>query len=115
MTSIRRWEYATLEFWASAKQEERPSGVVRYVYLNDFYLRRPGDEEAEKREGWTSKDTADIKHRVLDLLNELGAEGWELVSDSVLRSGLNTVVQGWDNSSETVHRVLILKRPAAAE
>jgi hypothetical protein len=49
--------------------------VVRWEYASWL----PGADEADIRAAWSTGD-ADAKISHLDILNELGAVGWEVVS-----------------------------------
>ncbi len=126
--ALRKWEYATVEFWCYGQKEPVPTPSAgtaddteaandeeaqEWFYYSDLYVRRPG-EEREKLENWSSKDPEDVKHRLFDLINELGSEGWEMVGDTILRSGLNLVTPGWTNASEPLHWRLTFKRPSTS-
>lgn len=119
------WEYASFVFVSWAKKEKVPSPPPRpgevppdspsfkWIYFRDWWLYLPG-EDPEKHEEWRSDVPDETKINLLDLMNRVGAEGWELVSDTVLRSGVNLQTVGWGTASEPLRRVLFFKRPTAS-
>jgi hypothetical protein len=80
-----RWEYLIVIFDHAAKL----SGEASYTYTNTHYLWRRGCEEAEVRSeaNW------------VDLLNELGDDGWELVESEHLRSTIISKYNGYNEVS----------------
>jgi len=73
---------------------------------------RPGSNGPEKV--GSSKDAADHGSDSHRLLNDLGAEGWELVSDAITNSTVSTF-WGWPNSSSLpIRREWTLKREVVA-
>jgi hypothetical protein len=48
------------------------------------------------------------------ILNELGADGWELVSSQVFSSKLGKS-RGWDNASSPIDTRMLLKRPVEGD
>ena len=90
--------------------EVPPAPKYQWVYFREWWLYLPG-EEPEKLEEWKSDAPDEIKIKLLDLMNRIGAEGWELVTDTVLRSGVNLHTVGWGTASEPLRRVLFFKRP----
>lgn len=76
-----RWEYLNV-VWIYKRTTVK---VETYKWTQTYWIYRPG-VEGEERFAWSSEDTAKVKVTFNDLLNELGSEGWELASESVLDS-----------------------------
>jgi hypothetical protein len=70
----------------------------------------PGATEADRRISWS---TADPRHKInaLEILNELGAQGWELVTSAASYTAIDSGVFGWDTVGTPVQVTLTLKRP----
>lgn len=98
-----RWEYMIVS-WVSR----------RIPVKHDFYIWRPGQAKAEIRHQWSEKDPEAEGPHSGDLLNELGAEGWELVSDVVTESAVGTTQSGWDRGGFPIKREWTLKRRVPA-
>lgn len=94
---MTRWEYLTVLWqWHFAFDV----GKAEPSFWSKTLIYRPGVEK-EEREGpldWNA------------LANELGDEGWELVSDYTAGSNLGQA-QGWPNASRPIKRRSIFKRP----
>lgn len=93
------WEYLALVWeWSFIWDEANVTGTSQAKW----YLWRPRVAEPEvfdaETTGW------------LSLANDLGAEGWELVSDDVLCNIVGQA-QGWPKASRPVRRRLTFKRP----
>jgi hypothetical protein len=92
-----RWEYlALIWWWTFTWNEATKSGSTQAGY----HLWRPGTSEPENFDASTSW---------LDLVNGLGAEGWELVS-AVVPSSIVGQEQGWPKASRPIRRHYIFKR-----
>jgi hypothetical protein len=108
------WEYLVLDrrwVW-----EARPTGWVgggnetEYVATYKWTITRPGGG-TEKFDGW-SKQTPNAKGLTI-ILNELGAEGWELVSTVIARSIVVDGGLGWVGATGMpIEQTWTLKRPA---
>lgn len=98
-----RWEYMTVR-WVARRNPGR----------HDFVIRRPGEEDEETRRQWSKADPDAVGPSAEDLLNEFGAEGWELVSALVTESAVGGTLSGWDRGGFPIQREWILKRPAQA-
>lgn len=132
MTEIQRWQYLTLSWTYSAEQRTLISGppglatsevaapgeATYWYFWETFYIWRPGAEKAETRDGWAS-DKKEKFLSTMQVLNELGAEGWELVSEEADRSYVSrsdsSPIQGWGGSpiSNPIRKRWTFKRPAA--
>jgi hypothetical protein len=111
-----RWEYKLIS-WASATQAVQgtpPSGMVnpkKYLWKNEFVIKGPG-EELESRLGYSDyeEDTGARTVKIQDLLNEFGAEGWELISETILDTTIVGNHAGWSKIGTPVEIRWILKR-----
>ena len=74
-------------------------------FPNVYTLWYPGAAEPEQRDGLTTRPVA--------ILNDLGREGWELVSDAVTESiAFQGRRRGWSSpTSSTIGRRYVFKRP----
>jgi hypothetical protein len=90
-----RWEYLTL-LWGNglrAIQSGEVSWWERYVIC------RRENEAGEERLAWDEKTKPEMQPTLVALLNELGDEGWELISEMPL---VNTVQTGTHPGFDTV-------------
>jgi hypothetical protein len=100
-----RWEYLVLS-WAMTATP--PDDVYNEWRLEaSFHIFRPGALSAETR----SYDGTQPSTLGFELLNELGAEGWELVSNVVERTAV-APAQGYQTAGVPVATTQIFKRPA---
>jgi hypothetical protein len=100
-----RWEYLLVRWNLTATAPTAPSepwGLVGSIHIS-----RPGTASPETR----TYDASLVSTIVFDLLNELGADGWELASHVVERSTV-TQAQGYQTVGVPVGSVQIFKRPA---
>ena len=97
MTSTR-WEYLRLHYIVTL---ERPQALSR-TWKIEYHIRRAGLPE-ETRPG---DDVVFV-----DLLDELGRDGWELIAEHVIETGIFTPVRGVDNVGQPVSMVWTFKRP----
>ena len=75
-----RWEYALLVWnYSVAPRKGTEPSDNDWVYKRDFYIWRPGAEEADHRAVMDSEDESVSGPSLTEILNELGAEGWELI------------------------------------
>ncbi len=65
--------------------------------------------ETKKHEYWNSEQGA-IGRNLIDVFNELGAEGWELAADTVSDSTVITEISGWEEVGTPTLRQSIFKR-----
>lgn len=100
-----RWEYLVLS-WAMTATP--PDAVYDEWRLEaSFHIFRPGALSAETR----SYDGTQPSTLGFELLNELGAEGWELVSNVVERTAV-APAQGYQTAGVPIATTQIFKRPA---
>lgn len=117
MNTPLTWEYLTL-VWTSnmGRREPNAAGKPQWEFWECMNIWRPGAEKSEVHD--TRKlDEQGRKPNVLDLLNRLGAEGWELVSveadrSKIIRSSSHSL-QGFEFMpvSDPVRRRYFFKRP----
>lgn len=75
-----------------------------------FWVYIPGRAtEPEKRHQWSTFDK-EYKTQGLDILNELGADGWEAVSSKIDASAMGTN-HGRENAAFPIQTTVVLKRP----
>ena len=84
---MTRWEYLRVSYQAA------PIGGVKW------WIQRPGKGE----------DSLPESTDWFVLANELGADGWELVTDQISGSAVIATL-GWDHASQPVWRSWIFKR-----
>jgi hypothetical protein len=102
------WEYMSVVWrYSTAKRAEK-----KRTWRQELTITRP-DQDGEIRLVWTSPSTDEAKTSVLDVLNELGAEGWELVAETVLDSEIFARLHGWESVGSPVLMKYLLKRLAA--
>lgn len=99
-----RWEYMRVAYIYSTEPPVKRDGIQRQrTWSHVYYVYRPGQSE----------ETIDSKHLNFDsYLNDLGNEGWELVSESVRETTLISPVYGWEMVGHPVRIVWTFKRPA---
>ncbi|HEX5594042.1 MAG TPA: hypothetical protein VFX35_11925 [Solirubrobacterales bacterium] len=96
--------------WAMTGEPEEEE---YFHYIHTFFIWRPGSREAEEREGWSSDNQK--RGGYPDILNELGAEGWELVERSTGSSVSGPSRLGWSGAAWPVEIVWTLKRPVEGD
>jgi hypothetical protein len=122
-----RWEYASVVWTDSLRKvtpadpefELAPADVrvnmtsqgldFAYWCEQKFYIWLPGASEADIRVSWETGE-GDLKVTVLDVFNEVGADGWELVSQTVKNNAMGRS-QGRDTTSFPIRIQTLFKRP----
>lgn len=125
--SRSRWEYASVTWTQSLRkitrsspeyprlpEETRAEGESgkwqSFWWRTDkIYVWFPGDTEVEERIAWETGDE-NWRLRPLDVYNELGAEGWEMVSNKVKGSAMGKSY-GRETTSFPIETSAIFKRP----
>jgi hypothetical protein len=111
--TLQRWEYLSVQRDYKTEQRVRQgsSGEETYWHFEHFWsIWRPGASESENPEGWSTSRPDGVG--LVGLLSDLGAEGWELVSQVVLRSVITSHSFGWADSSGTpIQMQWVFKRP----
>lgn len=100
-----RWEYLVLSWAMTATPPDAMSDEWRLEA--SFHIFRPGALSAETR----TYDGTQPSTLGFELLNELGAEGWELVSNVVERTAV-APAQGYQTAGVPIATTQIFKRPA---
>ena len=101
-----RWEYLVLSWAMTATPPDAMSESWRLEA--SFHIFRPGAAAAETR----TYDGTQASTLGFQLLNELGAEGWEMVSSVVERTAV-APAQGYQTAGVPIATTQIFKRPAA--
>jgi hypothetical protein len=122
-----RWEYASV-LWSDTVRKitkvdpeyERLSSEIQVEWIEKkwtYYPWReqayriwlPGADKADVRHAWAPDDT-DFRTNLLEILNELGADGWEVVSHLVRASAMGSS-RGRDTAGFPTEQHTLLKRP----
>jgi len=98
--------------YSVARQKGTAESDNKWAHKRDLYIWLPGAKKADHRPMSDSEDEAVSGPNMLDVLNELGAEGWELVDRETTNSGLGKS-QGWFEASFPITTTRTLKRPVA--
>ncbi len=118
-----RWEYLSATWVLKSHEEAKtPAGRNGYSYAKDLHIWHPGRREAEVRPlwsaentGWREWPTTDdelVGPAVLAILNELGAEGWELVGEMTVNSNVAANAEDWKEVGQPVRHQWTFKRRA---
>ena len=107
-----RWEYLVV-IWRETCQklsEDPPE----FEFKRELFVYRHGRAEPEQYLLWSSNGEEESSDRsMLQILNDLGAEGWELVTDALTESVIGySSTTGWPEAGRPVLRQLICKRRA---
>ena len=101
-----RWEYLVVAWTLTATAPLYEGASWQLVAT--YSILRPGGADIETR----IYDGAEPSSLGFELLNELGAEGWELVNSVVERSAL-APAQGYDTAGAPIATTHTFKRPRA--
>jgi hypothetical protein len=120
MSGLSTWEYLSL-IWTyntERRQQKDPDAEPHWDFWECTYVWRPDAEEAETYDA-REPDEQGRKPKLFDLVNKLGAEGWEMVGFESDRSRVHRStthgLQGWNYSpvGDPVRRRFFFKRPIA--
>jgi len=101
-----RWEYLVVAWSLTAPP---PADATQaWALQGTFQISRPGAKGVETRR----HDGAHESTLGFELMNELGAEGWELVSNTIDRSAV-APTQGYQTAGVPIASTQIFKRPVA--
>jgi hypothetical protein len=101
-------EYARLPATEKAQWEQH--GWAFYAWVEQFiHVWLPGATTPETRLVWCS-DGIDERTSHLDVLNDLGAQGWEAVLVRTSHTAMNPGVYGWDSVGTDIGSSILLKR-----
>jgi hypothetical protein len=125
--TVVRWEYASV-VWTSVSRKvttadpewqrlsadvhqqcEQNNWLFYWWHEQTYFIWLPGVAEADTRLSWSTGDAAQ-KTSHLEILNELGAEGWEAVSYTVRSSAMGPNL-GRDTAGFPIQTQTLLKRP----
>lgn len=81
-----------------------------WAFKEDLYIWLPGATESDHRCIHDSEDESISGTHTLDVLNELGAEGWEMIDRETTNSAFGKSY-GWIEASFPVSVARTLKRP----
>jgi hypothetical protein len=101
-----RWEYLLVAWNLTATPPAAPSEA--WGLMGSIQISRPGASSPETR----TYDASVVSTIAFDLLNELGADGWELTSHVVERSTV-TQAQGYQTVGVPIGSIQIFKRQAS--
>lgn len=109
-----RWEYLNLTWTYEAEKIEVPEFLPihrvqppepKWIYKEEFRIRRPGTTESEQLHSGNTGSTPHFS----SVLNDLGAEGWELVGFEATASRVGKYL-GWSEVGYPVARNWVFKR-----
>lgn len=126
-----QWEYASVVWTETAKKitrvdpeyEELSAEVHRewaqkewpfyWWKVQTYYIWLPGATEADVQHAWkTGEDNYSTD--ILEILNKLGAEGWEVASNVVTSTAMVPSL-GRDTTGSPIRTQTLLKRPTATD
>lgn len=99
-----RWEYLAV-IWIYSVEHTGDEPIQR----QQFQIHR-GTGDDEKRHFLSSEKPGEKGPSLIDLFNELGAEGWELVSDAVQYTKIFEEAEGWSEVGAPLRHQYMLKR-----
>jgi hypothetical protein len=103
-----QWEYAWVAVNSYAEAEGSPDAPT-YKYQQKAWFHRGDDEPQELYHvplPWPDSERFSWGR----FLNDLGADGWEMVSHTIARSGINLKTVGWGTASEPLQTTYTFKR-----
>jgi len=107
-----QWEYMSISWTHNAKLLPGPADDRKWAFKEDFWIWHPGAETAEHRPLRDTQDEDVSGTDILEILNELGAEGWELIGET-LRESAAGKRRGWPEAAYPIVRQWTLKRRLA--
>jgi hypothetical protein len=103
---MTRWEYMLI-YWTYSTWSD---GKTRQ-WKKEFFISRPDGEE-ETRVAWLHDGSEGKTSTTISrLLNEFGAEGWELISENALENEVFEENYGWKMAGGPIGMRWTLKRP----
>ena len=108
-----RWEYLMIVWVYEAIPLPGPIEQRKWRFKKDFYIWEPGAPEADHRPVSDTQDEEVAGPNVLDLLNELGEKGWELVEGTISETTVGKRY-GWPEVGYPIRREWTLRRPSDA-
>jgi hypothetical protein len=118
-----RWEYLLVEWVYERRKKTRPvkteklyssdpDSTEEYEYQEQYIKLTWPDGKVDPRGLW-STDHSEVS-TVSKIFNELGADGWELVSDSTRSAKVYTDINGWPDASAPVEVAYWFKRQSSS-
>jgi hypothetical protein len=101
------WEYMSVLWFYSTKKLETAPEVLR-TWRGKYLIYRMG-EEPEERVQFDGRDYEE-KASFLEVANELGTEGWELATETVLSNTVLSEKLGWSEVGDPIEIRWIFKR-----
>jgi hypothetical protein len=108
------WEYMTISWTYTREWKFTPPGPGRDIWKSQFYIYRPR-AKTETRLGSDSDNPEAKTTWYLEILQEFGAEGWELVGETVMDTVLVSEENGWKSKGVPAHIRWTFKRRRDAE
>lgn len=103
-----RWEYASITWVYSTTNQT--TNLPR-TWKGEFSINRP-DRDPETRLSHDSTNEQAKTIGIEALLNELGTEGWEVASETVMDTTVVSASHGWSEGGIPVQMRWLLKRQA---
>jgi hypothetical protein len=116
-----RWEYKAILWVSSAElrnEGRHPSGALKkkWYYRSEFQIYESGKDPERHLSASTYSEDEDAETvNIQDLLAKLGAEGWELVSESVMDSVIFEKSEGWSQVGAPIKIRWTMKRRGAPQ
>ncbi len=104
-----KWEYMSIS-WVSSREWKAPPIPGVEVFKSHFYIYRPR-EKAEVRLNRDSENPDAETTWYLEVLQEVGEEGWECIGETVMDTALITEENGWKSKQIPVNIRWLFKRP----
>lgn len=87
-----------------------PEETEYWSYSDRFSIWRPGAKEAEERQGF-STEVEGSRSSALEILNELGGEGWEIIEYTIKRTAITERSNlGWSTAGFPIETSWLMKR-----
>jgi hypothetical protein len=104
------WEYMAVN-WVYTREWTLPAdgSPGKAIWRSKLHIYRSG-QEAEIRDCYDSEEPVAKAAWWLDVLQELGAEGWELVGETVQDTVLVSEENGWKSKGTPANVRWLLKR-----
>ncbi|HEX3733776.1 MAG TPA: hypothetical protein VHU86_01355 [Solirubrobacterales bacterium] len=107
-----RWEYMSVVWTYEAKPLPGSAENRQWAFKEDFWIWHPGAETAEHRPYKDTQEKNVSGTPLLTILNEFGAQGWEVITET-LRESAAGKRRGWPEAAYPIVRQWLLKRRVA--
>ncbi len=118
-----QWEYMLVIWMDEFRYKEREvpdytKGGTKKEFFDrrwehTLYVMRPGSRDIDRRISYSSEDARMVDGWVfgaIELFNELGREGWELVSEVPRGAAIRSELNGYIDASEPIKAAYWFKR-----